>query len=222
MTSVRRKTPPAACGLYDPQHERDSCGVGFVAHVKGEVSHQIIRDAEHLLCRMDHRGARGAEPNTGDGAGMLTGLPHEFLARVAREDLGTELPEPGRFGAGVVFLPNDPAERESLIKEAEDILAKGCVGHNPFWFYQFALQAALNNREWDYLQRFREGAEKYDPELKSAWTRFYIERSSVLETWYRDRYSDDTEARRLALLETCSAHRMVKSARELKAIGGDG
>jgi len=121
MTTYR-KVPPAACGLYDPEQERDSCGVGFVAHVKGEASHQIVRDAEHLLCRMDHRGARGAEPNSGDGAGMLTGLPHEFLARVAREDLGTELPGPGRFGAGVVFLPTDPAERE----KCKTVIAESC------------------------------------------------------------------------------------------------
>jgi glutamate synthase (NADPH/NADH) large chain len=125
MTTVKRKMPPDAHGLYDPEQERDSCGVGFVAHVKGEPSHQIVRDAEHLLCRMDHRGARGAEPNTGDGAGMLTGLPHEFLAGVAREDLGTELPEPGRFGAGVVFLPNDAAERE----KCKSVVAEICEAH---------------------------------------------------------------------------------------------
>ena len=86
---------PDARGLYDPDQERDSCGVGFVAHIKGERSHQIIKDADHLGCRMDHRGARGAEKNTGDGAGMLTALPYEFLARVAQEELGVELPEPG-------------------------------------------------------------------------------------------------------------------------------
>jgi glutamate synthase (NADPH/NADH) large chain len=103
---------PDAHGLYDPANERDSCGVGFVAHIKGVRSHQIIRDADHLGCRMDHRGARGAEKNTGDGAGMLTALPHEFLARVAKEDLGVELPQPGRFAAGIVFLPTDSAERE--------------------------------------------------------------------------------------------------------------
>ena len=123
MTASHRRTPPAARGLYDPEHEHDSCGVGFVAHVKGEASHQIVRDAEHLLCRMDHRGARGAEPNTGDGAGMLTGLPHEFLARVAREDLDTELPAPGRFGAGVVFLPVDPIEREKCKTVIADLCA---------------------------------------------------------------------------------------------------
>ena len=78
---------PPAQGLYRPEFEHDSCGVGFVAHIKGKRSHKIIEDADHLLCRMDHRGARGAEPNTGDGAGMVTALPHEFLARVAKRSV---------------------------------------------------------------------------------------------------------------------------------------
>ena len=112
MSQVRHHGLPPAHGLYDPGHERDSCGVGFVAHIKGEASHQIIRDADHLLCRMDHRGARGAEANTGDGAGILTALPHEFLARVAREELDTELPAAGAFAAGIIFLPQNPTERE--------------------------------------------------------------------------------------------------------------
>ncbi|MDX1561930.1 MAG: hypothetical protein R3305_03345, partial [Gammaproteobacteria bacterium] len=97
----------AGRGLYRAEFEHDSCGVGFVAHIKGQRSHQIIRDADHLLCRMDHRGARGAEPNTGDGAGILTALPHEFLAKCAKESFGIDLPEPGRFAAGNVFLPTD-------------------------------------------------------------------------------------------------------------------
>ena len=103
---------PPAQGLYRPEFEHDSCGVGFVANIKGVRSHKIIEDADHLLCRMDHRGARGAEPNTGDGAGMLTALPHEFLARVAQESFGFTLPGPGKFAAGLVFLPTDAAERE--------------------------------------------------------------------------------------------------------------
>jgi len=115
---------PPAHGLYSPESERDSCGVGFVAHVKGRPSHQIIRDAEHLLCRMDHRGARGAEANSGDGAGILTALPHAFLARVARDDLGTELPEPGRFAAGVVFLPTADAERDKCKQAVARICAE--------------------------------------------------------------------------------------------------
>jgi glutamate synthase (NADPH/NADH) large chain len=107
-----RLGPPQAHGLYSPDQEHDSCGVGFVAHIKGKRSHQIIRDADQLGCRMDHRGARGAERNTGDGAGILTALPYEFLERVARDELGITLPEPGRYAAGIVFLPTDTAERE--------------------------------------------------------------------------------------------------------------
>ena len=110
-------TFPPARGLYSPDQERDSCGVGFIAHVKGQPSHQIIHDADYLLCRMDHRGARGAEENSGDGAGILTALPHAFLTRVARDELGIELPEAGRFSAGVVFLPTIEAEREWCKKE---------------------------------------------------------------------------------------------------------
>ena len=103
---------PEAHGLYRPEMEHDSCGVGFVAHIKGERSHQIIKDADHLGCRMDHRGARGAERNTGDGAGMLTALPHDFLVKQARQEFGTDLPEEGRYAAGNVFLPTDDGERQ--------------------------------------------------------------------------------------------------------------
>ena len=68
MNAQIRRGLPKAQGLYNPANEKDSCGVGFVANIKGERSHQIIRDADQLLCRMDHRGARGAEKNSGDGA----------------------------------------------------------------------------------------------------------------------------------------------------------
>jgi glutamate synthase (NADPH/NADH) large chain len=115
---------PSAQGLYDPKMEHDSCGVGFVAHIKGERSHQIVLDADHLGCRMDHRSARGAEKNTGDGAGMLTALPHEFLARVAQEELGVQLPEPGHFAAGIVFLPVNSTEREICKATVADICAE--------------------------------------------------------------------------------------------------
>ena len=117
MRSREKFGYPEKRGLYDPAFERDSCGVGLVAHIKSERSHQILTDAYQALLNMDHRGARGCEPNTGDGAGILTGLPHEFLARVAREDLGTGLPSPGRLGAGLVFLPPNKDERD-LCKRA--------------------------------------------------------------------------------------------------------
>nr|MCU0980819.1 hypothetical protein [Pirellulaceae bacterium] len=94
---------PEKNGLYDPAYEKDACGVGIVAHIKGQRSHQLVLDADHILRRMSHRGACGCEATTGDGAGILTALPHEFLAKVAQVDLRTELPEPGQYGAGIVF-----------------------------------------------------------------------------------------------------------------------
>ena len=102
---------PEKYGLYDPANEKDACGVGFVAQIKGVASHQIVRDANRILCNMDHRGARGSETNTGDGAGMLTALPHKLLRREAKELLGIELPEPGRYGVGNIFMPTDEEER---------------------------------------------------------------------------------------------------------------
>ena len=113
---------PKKRGLYDPAFEKDSCGVGLVAHIKGERSHQILTDAYQALLNMDHRGARGCEPNTGDGAGILTGLPHEFLSRVAREELGIGLPPPGRLGTGLVFLPPRKDERELCKRAVEQII----------------------------------------------------------------------------------------------------
>ncbi|MDP6675749.1 MAG: glutamate synthase central domain-containing protein, partial [Gammaproteobacteria bacterium] len=107
----------ASEGLYRTEFEKDACGVGFVAHIKGKRSHQIVQDANRIGCSMDHRGARGSEANTGDGAGILTALPHEFLTKVARSDLGIELPEPGRFAAGIVFFPPNPEQRKKC-KEA--------------------------------------------------------------------------------------------------------
>ncbi|MEM1210042.1 MAG: glutamate synthase large subunit, partial [Planctomycetota bacterium] len=102
---------PAAAGLYDPAQEHDNCGVGFIAHIKGQRSHAIVQDALVMLSRMDHRGACGCETNTGDGAGILTALPHDLMRRVAKRDLGVDLPDPGRYAAGNVFLPRDGAKR---------------------------------------------------------------------------------------------------------------
>ncbi len=115
---------PEAGGLYDPRQEHDACGVGFVAHIKGQASHDIVRDALKMLQRMDHRGACGCEPNTGDGAGILTGIPHALLRRVARLDAGIELPEAGGYGVGNVFLPRDEAERDVCKTEVERVVAE--------------------------------------------------------------------------------------------------
>src|SRR5688572_8012053 len=111
---------PQKQGLYDPAHEKDSCGVGFVAHVKGQRSHQIILDADQVLRNMDHRGACGCEANTGDGAGILTALPDDFLRDIARSEFKTELPEPGRYAIAQVFLPPEAGDRQAC----QEILEK--------------------------------------------------------------------------------------------------
>src|SRR5712691_7965945 len=115
---------PTKQGLYDPAYEHDACGVGFVAHIKGERSRQIVDDADEMLKRMTHRGACGCEENTGDGAGILTALPYEFLEKVAKKELKATLPPRGRYGAGVVFLPKDPAERAVCKKTVGEIVAQ--------------------------------------------------------------------------------------------------
>lgn len=113
---------PEAQGLYDPANEHDSCGVGFVAHIKGQPSHQIILDASRILRHMTHRGACGCEENTGDGAGMLVGLPHQFLRKVAKQSLGVDLPESGKYGAGIIFFPKDEAARTEFQKIMRDLI----------------------------------------------------------------------------------------------------
>ena len=120
---MQRKVRPAQQGLYSPDYEHDACGVGFVAHIKGQASHDLIPKAREVLVNMTHRGAVGAEKNTGDGAGILTALPHALLERVAREELRSELPERGRFAAGIFFLPQIDAEREICESTVAQIVA---------------------------------------------------------------------------------------------------
>jgi glutamate synthase (NADPH/NADH) large chain len=102
---------PAKQGLYDPAYEKDSCGVGFIAHIKGVRSHSIVRDAAAALVAMDHRGACGCEANTGDGAGMLTAIPDELMRAEAQRLFKVELPEIGRYAVAQVFLPRSEKER---------------------------------------------------------------------------------------------------------------
>jgi glutamate synthase (NADPH/NADH) large chain len=112
-TDSRLAGAPEKHGLYDPAYEKDSCGVGFIAHIKGVRSHSIVRDASAALVAMDHRGACGCEANTGDGAGMLTAIPDELMRAEAQRLFGAELPEIGRYAIAQVFLPRDAAERET-------------------------------------------------------------------------------------------------------------
>ena len=101
---------PAAQGLYDPRFEKDACGVGFICHIKGQPSHQIVGDALQMLENMDHRGACGCEENSGDGAGILVRTPDAFFRRECKK-MNVTLPAAGQYGVGMIFLPPDAVQR---------------------------------------------------------------------------------------------------------------
>ena len=109
-------------GLYDPANEHDACGVGFVAHIKGQRAHSIVRQGLKILENLDHRGAVGADKLMGDGAGILIQLPDEFY-RAQMAVQGIELPPPGEYGVGMIFLPKECASRQACEKQVERAIA---------------------------------------------------------------------------------------------------
>ncbi|HUU66607.1 MAG TPA: glutamate synthase large subunit [Methyloceanibacter sp.] len=127
---MARPFPPQAQGLYDPAYEHDACGVGFVADLKGRKSHTIIKHGLQILENLTHRGAAGADPRDGDGAGMLLQIPHAFFREVC-PPLNIKLPEPGHYAVGHMFMPSNQAQRiycESVIErvvEAEGLKLLG-------------------------------------------------------------------------------------------------
>jgi glutamate synthase (NADPH) large chain len=125
----KRSAPPGAVGLYDPAHEHDACGIALVAKLWGEASHAVVEKALDALENLEHRGAEGADPNTGDGAGILLQIPDGFLrAAVA----GVELPPAGRYGVGVCYLPADAERRVVLERLIEDTIE--AEGQRAIWW----------------------------------------------------------------------------------------
>jgi glutamate synthase (ferredoxin) len=118
-----RLGPPPKQGLYDPWFEHDACGVGFVVNIKGRKSHEIVRQGLQVLLNLTHRGACGAEVNTGDGAGILLQMPDKFLRKAARQ-VGIQLPPFGQYGVGMIFLPPDPLQRRNCERLFEVIAAE--------------------------------------------------------------------------------------------------
>ncbi len=112
---------PPKQGLYDPAHEHDSCGVGFVVDLKGRKSHDIICKALRILENLEHRGACGCEPNTGDGAGILIQMPHRFLEQQAA-NRKIRLPPPGRYAVGMLFLPTHPGDQDRCERLIVDVI----------------------------------------------------------------------------------------------------
>ena len=118
---------PVKQGLYDPANERDACGIGVIANIKGKKSHNIVKQGLSMLCRLEHRGGQGSDSDTGDGAGIMTQIPHHYFRQVCAP---LSMYEPGYYGVGMVFLPQDDEERticeevfnKVIIEEGQQIL----------------------------------------------------------------------------------------------------
>src|SRR5689334_13807335 len=190
---------PQASGLFDPRLEKDSCGVGFIADIKGRKSHKIVDDALAILCNLEHRGAVGADPRAGDGAGILVQTPHKFFARKAAE-LGITLPEPGHYAVGAVFMPHDPEWRK-LIQDiyAEKVPQEGLVllGWREIPHDNSSLGESVKPTEPFHVQVFigRGASIKSEDEFER---KLYILRKVISDTIYRKR------ERRLSNYYVCS------------------
>ena len=116
-TAIHQSYLPESQGLYDPRFEHDACGVNFVCHLQGQASHRIVQMGIDALCKMQHRGALGAEVNTGDGAGILIQIPDDFF----RAEVDWDLPGPGFYATGIAFLPNQPDLADQAVDAIERI-----------------------------------------------------------------------------------------------------
>jgi glutamate synthase domain-containing protein 2/glutamate synthase domain-containing protein 1/glutamate synthase domain-containing protein 3 len=124
-----RIVPPGATGLYDPTNEHDGCGIALVAKLWGEATHAVVEKALEALENMEHRGAEGADPNTGDGAGILLQIPDAFMRSAVA---GIDLPPAGRYGVGVCYLPRDPERRQEFEQLIEEAVA--AEGQRAIWW----------------------------------------------------------------------------------------
>src|SRR5512132_1107273 len=179
---------PPAEGLYDPSLEKDSCGVGFIANIKGRKSHQIVADALNILCNLEHRGAVGADPRAGDGAGILVQIPHAFFSRKAAE-IGFQLPKPGEYAVGALFMPKETAWRK-IIKSivADQIRDEGfqLLGWRDVPSDNASLGVTVKPTEPYHMQVFigRNGTAKTEEEFER---RLYILRKSISQAIYQRR-----------------------------------
>src|ERR1700710_2138655 len=179
---------PPAEGLYDLSQEKDACGVGFIANIKGKKSHQIVSDAINILCNLEHRGAVGADPRAGDGAGILVQIPHGFFVRKAAE-IGFQLPKPGDYAIGSLFMPRETAWR-NVIKGiiAEQIRDEGLMllGRRHVPTDNPSLGKPVKPTEPAHMQVFigRNGTAKNDEQFER---RLYILRKSISQAIYQRR-----------------------------------
>ncbi|KAB5582623.1 putative glutamate synthase [Coniochaeta sp. 2T2.1] len=148
---------PVKQGLYDPSLEKDACGVGFACHIKGKPSHKIVSDARNLLCNMTHRGAVGSDARDGDGAGVMTSIPHKFFIKNFAREVGVELPPLGQYAVGNLFFKPDQETLQESKRQLEDIaesLGLRVLGWRELPVDSTLLGPAAKSREPIILQPF--------------------------------------------------------------------
>jgi glutamate synthase (NADPH/NADH) large chain len=179
---------PLAQGLYDPALDKDSCGVGFIADIKGRKSHQLIEDGLRILCNLEHRGAVGADPRMGDGAGILVQMPHKFLAKKTAE-LGIKLPKPGEYAVGYLFMPMDPNWRQIVRDIYAEVIAReglSLLGWRDVPTDNSTLGESVKPTEPKHMQVFiGRGKKKFSEDEFER--RLYILRKSISNAIYRRR-----------------------------------
>src|SRR5487761_481573 len=179
---------PAPHGLYDPSLDKDACGVGFIADIKGRKSHQTVEDGLRILCNLEHRGAVGADPRMGDGAGILVQIPHKFFAKKTAE-LGIKLPKPGEYAVGYLFMPRDNNWRQ-IIRDiyAEVIARQGLtlLGWREVPTDNSTLGESVKPTEPKHMQVFI-GRGKKNISEDEFERRLYILRKSISNAIYRRR-----------------------------------
>jgi len=113
---MKKNGYPAPQGLYDPEQEHEACGIGMIANINGEQSHSIVQNAINILCNLEHRGGQSSDTSTGDGAGILTQIPHRFFLKQCEKE-NIYLPREGEYGVGMVFLP----QNHDIRKQSKEI-----------------------------------------------------------------------------------------------------
>ncbi|KAI8138284.1 hypothetical protein BJV82DRAFT_651579 [Fennellomyces sp. T-0311] len=175
---------PPAQALYDPEYEKDACGVGFMVHVKGHRSHRILSESSHILCNMSHRGASGADIRDGDGAGVMTGIPHQFFVNETKRDLGFDLPPEGQYAVGNVFMKAESAdETKQVFEEIAQVLHLKILGWRPVPCDSTILGPAAKSKEPVIEQPFVVSADDDDEFDASRFERqIYVLRKHATHT----------------------------------------
>jgi glutamate synthase (NADPH/NADH) large chain len=180
-------TPPVQ-GLYDPSLDKDACGVGFIADIKGRKSHQTIVDGLKILCNLEHRGATGADPRMGDGAGILVQIPHKFFTKKTSE-LGFTLPKPGEYAVGYLFMPRDGEWRQIIRDIYAEVIARedlSLLGWRDVPTDNSTLGESVKPTEPVHMQVFIGRGNKKFSEAEFE-RRLYILRKSISNAIYRRR-----------------------------------